>query len=119
MARGALLGRLKQRPVEKGLILVAANDRAISIFCWWDLPTEANVAKLHGCPWLAVQYLAGAHRNRSGRRGLPANTAYSCPCASVRIRLIRQLIAVCGPLVSTSAIPAVAPADTRGLGVGT
>ncbi len=96
---------LKQRPVEKGLILVAGDIEQFD-FLLWDLP-DGQLAKLR-LSWPGANTWLVPHQDRlppwiTGQHATVALRVSSHP-------LIRQLCAVCGPLVSTSANPSGRPA---------
>ena len=96
---------LKDRPVDKGLILVAA-DIAQFDFLLHDLPAAWLAPLAHSWPgpntWLVP------HRNR-----LPAWISGRHASVALRVSdhpVVRALCALTGPLVSTSANPAGRPA---------
>ena len=96
---------LKARPVEKGLILVAA-DMAQFAFLLDDLP-EAWLDQLRGS-WPGPNTWLVPHRGR-----LPAWITGRHDSVALRVSdhpLVRALCAHTGPLVSTSANPAGQPA---------
>ncbi|NLY57025.1 MAG: L-threonylcarbamoyladenylate synthase [Gammaproteobacteria bacterium] len=97
--------QLKQRPVEKGLILVAGDIQQFD-FLLWDLP-HSQQAKLQ-LSWPGPNTWLVPHQGRlpewiTGRHATVALRVSAHP-------LIQQLCAACGPLVSTSANPAGRPA---------
>lgn len=95
---------LKQRPVEKGLILVAGDIEEFG-FLLWDLP-QHQLAKLQ-LSWPGPNTWLVPHQNR-----LPHWITGEHDTVALRVSthpLIRQLCAACGPLVSTSANPAGRP----------
>lgn len=96
---------LKQRPVDKGLILVAGAIEQFD-FLLWDLP-EGQLAKLR-LSWPGANTWLVPHQDR-----LPLWITGQHATVALRVSahpIIRQLCAVCGPLVSTSANPSGRPA---------
>ena len=96
---------LKQRPVEKGLILVAGSVAQFE-FLLWDLP-HSQLAKLQ-LSWPGPNTWLVRHQGR-----LPPWITGNHATVALRVSnhpLIRQLTAAAGPLVSTSANPAGRPA---------
>ncbi|GAA6132260.1 L-threonylcarbamoyladenylate synthase [Halopseudomonas sabulinigri] len=104
---GAAVERLlliKQRPVAKGLILVAGDIEQFD-FLLWDLP-DAHLAKLR-LSWPGANTWLVPHQGR-----LPAWITGQHDTVALRVSthpVIRQLCAAAGPLVSTSANPAGRP----------
>ncbi len=100
---------LKQRPVEKGLILIAGDIDEFD-FLLWDLP-DGQLAKLR-LSWPGPHTWLVPHQDR-----LPPWITGSHDTVALRVSdhpLVKQLCAVTGPLVSTSANPAGRPpARTR------
>lgn len=100
---------LKQRPVEKGLILVAGDIQQFD-FLLWDLP-QGQMAKLQ-LSWPGPNTWLVPHQGR-----LPPWITGNHATVALRVSahpLVRQLCNACGPLVSTSANPAGRPpARTR------
>lgn len=95
---------LKQRPVHKGLILIAGDIEQFD-FLLWDLP-EGQLAKLR-LSWPGPNTWLVPHQER-----LPAWITGEHDTVALRVTthpLVRQLCAVSGPLVSTSANPAGRP----------
>ena len=96
---------LKRRPMEKGLILVAAEIQQFD-FLLWDLP-QAQFAKLQ-LSWPGPNTWLVPHQGR-----LPHWITGNHATVALRVSahpLVRQLCSACGPLVSTSANPAGRPA---------
>ena len=96
---------LKQRPVEKGLILVAADMQQFE-FLLWDLP-HSQLAKLQ-LSWPGPNTWLVPHGGR-----LPPWITGDHATVALRVSdhpLVQQLCRACGPLVSTSANPAGRPA---------
>lgn len=96
---------LKQRPMEKGLILVAAELQQFD-FLLWDLP-QGQLAKLQ-LSWPGPNTWLVPHQGR-----LPHWITGNHATVALRVSahpLVRQLCKACGPLVSTSANPAGRPA---------
>lgn len=96
---------LKQRPVEKGLILVAGDIQQFD-FLLWDLP-QGQLAKLQ-LSWPGPNTWLVPHQGR-----LPLWITGQHATVALRVSdhpLVRQLCGACGPLVSTSANPAGRPA---------
>lgn len=96
---------LKHRPMEKGLILVAAEIQQFD-FLLWDLP-QAQFAKLQ-LSWPGPNTWLVPHQGR-----LPHWITGNHATVALRVSahpLVRQLCNACGPLVSTSANPAGRPA---------
>lgn len=96
---------LKQRPVEKGLILVASSIEQFD-FLLGDLPAGQQ-AKLR-LSWPGPNTWLVPHHNR-----LPSWITGQHPTVALRVSahpIINQLCAQVGPLVSTSANPAGRPA---------
>jgi L-threonylcarbamoyladenylate synthase len=95
---------LKQRPVRKGLILIAGDIEQFD-FLLWDLP-EGQLAKLR-LSWPGPNTWLVPHQDR-----LPAWITGEHDTVALRVTthpLVRQLCAVSGPLVSTSANPGGRP----------
>ncbi len=95
---------LKQRPVHKGLILIAGALEQFD-FLLWDLP-DGQLAKLR-LSWPGPNTWLVPHQDR-----LPRWITGEHDTVALRVTthpLVRQLTAVCGPLVSTSANPAGRP----------
>lgn len=95
---------LKQRPVRKGLILIAGDIEQFD-FLLWDLP-EGQLAKLR-LSWPGPNTWLVPHQER-----LPAWITGEHDTVALRVTthpLVRQLCAVSGPLVSTSANPGGRP----------
>lgn len=95
---------IKQRPVHKGVILVAGAIEQFD-FLLWDLP-DAQLARLR-LSWPGPNTWLVPHQDR-----LPAWVTGQHQTVALRVSdhpLIRQLCAVSGPLVSTSANPAGRP----------
>ncbi|AQZ94075.1 L-threonylcarbamoyladenylate synthase [Halopseudomonas phragmitis] len=95
---------IKQRPVHKGVILVAGAIEQFD-FLLWDLP-DAQLARLR-LSWPGPNTWLVPHQDR-----LPAWVTGQHETVALRVSdhpLIRQLCAVSGPLVSTSANPAGRP----------
>jgi L-threonylcarbamoyladenylate synthase len=96
---------IKARPVEKGLILVADNIRQFD-FLLADLPQECQ-DRLGGT-WPGPNTWLVPHQNR-----LPEWITGEHTSVALRVSahpLVRELCALTGPLVSTSANPAGRPA---------
>ncbi|SDI58366.1 L-threonylcarbamoyladenylate synthase [Pseudomonas panipatensis] len=96
---------IKARPVEKGLILVADNIRQFD-FLLADLPQEWQ-DRLGGT-WPGPNTWLVPHQNR-----LPEWITGEHTSVALRVSahpLVRELCALTGPLVSTSANPAGRPA---------
>lgn len=96
---------LKDRPVHKGLILVAADSEQFD-FLLDDLP-EIWLARLTGS-WPGPNTWLVPHQNR-----LPEWITGHHDSVALRVSahpLVRELCALTGPLVSTSANPAGRPA---------
>lgn len=96
---------LKDRPVHKGLILVAADIEQFD-FLLDDLP-EIWLARLTGS-WPGPNTWLVPHQNR-----LPEWISGQHDSVALRVSahpLVRELCALSGPLVSTSANPAGRPA---------
>ncbi|MFN3581900.1 MAG: L-threonylcarbamoyladenylate synthase [Pseudomonas sp.] len=96
---------LKQRPVEKGLILVAGHIDQFD-FLLWDLP-DNQLAKLR-LSWPGANTWLVPHQER-----LPPWITGQHDSVALRVSahpLVRQLCQACGPLVSTSANPTGRPA---------
>ena len=95
---------LKQRPMEKGLILVAADIQQFD-FLLWDLPA-GQMAKLQ-LSWPGPNTWLVPHQGR-----LPHWVTGNHATVALRVSdhpLVRQLCRACGPLISTSANPAGRP----------
>jgi len=95
---------LKQRPVEKGLILIAGDMQQFD-FLLWDLP-RSQLAKLQ-LSWPGPNTWLVPHQGR-----LPPWVTGDHATVALRVSdhpLVRQLCAACGPLISTSANPAGRP----------
>lgn len=95
---------LKQRPVHKGLILIAGEVEQFD-FLLWDLP-DGQLAKLR-LSWPGPNTWLVPHQGR-----LPAWITGAHDTVALRVTthpIVRQLCAVAGPLVSTSANPAGRP----------
>ncbi|BDX18204.1 threonylcarbamoyl-AMP synthase [Halopseudomonas aestusnigri] len=95
---------LKQRPVHKGLILIAGEIEQFD-FLLWDLP-DGQLAKLR-LSWPGPNTWLVPHQGR-----LPAWITGAHDTVALRVTthpIVRQLCAVAGPLVSTSANPAGRP----------
>lgn len=95
---------LKDRPVEKGLILVAGDIEQFD-FLLWDLP-DGLLAKLR-LSWPGPNTWLVPHRDR-----LPPWITGVHQTVALRVSnhpLIRQMCEVTGPLVSTSANPGGRP----------
>ena len=95
---------IKQRPVEKGLILVAGDIDEFD-FLLWDLP-DGQLAKLR-LSWPGPNTWLVPHKGR-----LPAWVTGQHDTVAIRVSahpLVQQLCAVTGPLISTSANPAGRP----------
>lgn len=95
---------LKQRPVRKGLILIAGDIEQFD-FLLWDLP-EGQLAKLR-LSWPGPNTWLVPHQDQ-----LPAWITGEHDTVALRVTthpLVRQLCAVSGPLVSTSANPGGRP----------
>lgn len=95
---------IKQRPVHKGLILIAGAIEQFD-FLLWDLP-DGQLAKLR-LSWPGPNTWLVPH---SGR--LPPWITGDHDTVALRVTthpLVRQLTAITGPLVSTSANPAGRP----------
>jgi L-threonylcarbamoyladenylate synthase len=96
---------LKNRPVEKGLILVADSISQLD-FLLHDLPLEW--INRMACTWPGPNTWVVPHQNR-----VPSWISGRHPGVAVRVTdhpLVRELCALTGPLVSTSANPAGRPA---------
>ena len=95
---------LKQRPVHKGLILIAGEIEQFD-FLLWDLP-DGQLAKLR-LSWPGPNTWLVPHQGR-----LPEWITGAHDTVALRVTthpIVRQLCAVAGPLVSTSANPAGRP----------
>lgn len=95
---------LKRRPVEKGLILIAGAIEQFD-FLLWDLP-DGQLAKLR-LSWPGANTWLVPHEDR-----LPPWITGEHETVALRVSdhpTVRQLCAVTGPLVSTSANPAGRP----------
>ena len=96
---------LKQRPVRKGLILVAADIQQFD-FLLWDLP-QSQLARLQ-LSWPGPNTWLVPHQGR-----LPPWVTGDHATVALRVSAhptVRQLCQACGPLISTSANPAGRPA---------
>ena len=96
---------IKARPVEKGLILVADNNRQFD-FLLADLPQEWQDRL--GATWPGPNTWLVPHQGR-----LPEWITGQHDSVALRVSehpLVRELCALTGPLVSTSANPAGRPA---------
>ncbi|TWI57655.1 L-threonylcarbamoyladenylate synthase [Pseudomonas duriflava] len=99
------LVRLKQRPLEKGLILIADNIRQFD-FLIHDLP-RPWLDKLSST-WPGPNTWLVPHQNR-----LPGWITGAHSTVAVRVSehpLVRELCSLTGPIVSTSANPSGRPA---------
>ncbi|MDN3235311.1 Sua5/YciO/YrdC/YwlC family protein [Pseudomonas sp. WAC2] len=97
--------RIKQRPLEKGLIVVADNIRQFD-FLLHDLPKEWK-DKLSST-WPGPNTWLVPHQNR-----LPGWVTGVHQTVALRVTdhpLVRELCALSGPIISTSANPAGRPA---------
>jgi L-threonylcarbamoyladenylate synthase len=95
---------LKQRPVRKGLILIAGDIEQFD-FLLWDLP-EGQLAKLR-LSWPGPNTWLVPHQDR-----LPPWITGEHDTVAIRVTnhpLVRQLCEITGPLVSTSANPGGRP----------
>lgn len=95
---------LKQRPVHKGLILIAGEIEQFD-FLLWDLP-DAQLAKLR-LSWPGPNTWLVPHQGR-----LPGWITGAHDTVALRVTthpVVRQLCAAAGPLVSTSANPGGRP----------
>ncbi|WDS37850.1 Sua5/YciO/YrdC/YwlC family protein [Pseudoxanthomonas sp.] len=115
MSRAAVekLLAIKQRPVDKGLILIAARvDQLDDVLDWSALPDERRAAVIDSWP-AANTWIVPASANA------PAWVTGAHTGIAVRVSAHPQVIALCGafggPLVSTSAnltgLPAVTSQD--------
>ena len=103
---------LKQRPVEKGLILVAGSMEQFE-FLLWDLP-HSQLAKLQ-LSWPGPNTWLVPHQRR-----LPPWITGDHATVALRVSdhpQIRQMCAITGPLVSTSCNPAGRPPARKRLRV--
>lgn len=95
---------IKQRPAEKGVILVAGDIDQFD-FLLWDLP-DAHLARLR-LSWPGPHTWLVPHEGR-----LPAWITGEHDTVALRVSahpLVQRLCKVAGPLVSTSANPAGRP----------